>query len=91
MLEARLEDRNRLAHRFFYERAEDMVSREGRDALIYQFHTMAQQFLDANKVLRQVMFAWIKARGAPEAEVEQTLRGMREERGLPPDLPPHLE
>jgi hypothetical protein len=90
VLDERVQDRKRLAHHLLWDRAEDMMTREGRDALMRELTDMGERFLDANKMVRRMSMEWLKARGVSEADFERMSRVLRVHRGLPPDLPSHL-
>jgi hypothetical protein len=91
LLTERREDRDRLAHRFFYTNAEAMVTSEGRVRMSRELKALSQQFLDANKTVRKRMSEWGEAHGLKAADAELIARELRMLHGLPPDLPPHLE
>jgi hypothetical protein len=91
VLKERVDERNLIAHDFFPDRAEALMTSAGRDAAIQELEAAADRLLDANRMLRRVSFEWLRtARGVTEADAEQTLRELRRRHGLPPNLPPHL-
>lgn len=91
LLTARRNDRDRLAHRYFYTNAEAMISSEGRIRMMGELKGLSQQFLDANKAVKQRATAWGEVHGLKAADAERIARELRMLHGLSPDLPVHLQ
>lgn len=74
---AKLEDarvtRNRLAHRFFREHAEDFFSDQGRSEMITECEAARQLFVETDALLEPVMAAHLESLGVSRATIKDAI------------------
>ena len=66
-----LDQRNRLVHSFFRERAESWFQPDGRRAMAEELGQMREQFRKTDRALHEVTESLRKARGIPDSVVER--------------------
>jgi len=62
-LDARAEDRKRLVHHMLWDRIEEAVTVQGREALIAEMDAMAARFTEANRMMKRADDDWLRKRG----------------------------
>jgi hypothetical protein len=62
-IDARAEDRKRLVHHMLWDRIEEAVTVQGRDALIEEMDAMAARFTETNRMMKRADNDWLRKRG----------------------------
>lgn len=73
-LESRLEEalklRNRLAHRYFSERALKITTLEGREQMIFELQEKAELFKELDREFTELLFQWFYSKGGSKEEFD---------------------
>ena len=77
-----LENRNWLAHRYFWERAADFLTESGRDSMINELHETAEQFDRLDELFTGKTVEWANSVGISQEMLNQQLERLLKDRGV---------
>ena len=72
-LKTALEQRNRLAHRYFWERATEFLSVSGREVMISELQDAVELFVTLDQSLTNRMFEWGETYGITQQSVDKEI------------------
>lgn len=76
-----VETRNRLAHRFFRERAEDFLTARGRAAMVADLEAAREQFGEVDAMLTTILRFHLRKLGISEEEIAREFERIKREAG----------